>query len=282
MKKIGFIDLFIDEWHANNYPGWFKDAPNWAGFELGYAWEEAAKPGAKPLPEWCAQFGMKPARSIAEVVEKSDAVCVLAPSNPEVHERLAEVALRSGKPLFIDKPFAPDRATAERIFQAAAASGTPLMSSSALRFSNELRQDAKTLFADGAPRFAGTTGGGGNFPEYAIHQLEMIVSQLGTGAVGVTQCVNGTTLHGIVHYADDRLANFTYNPNLGFTVALANAGHAAIYNATTQMFPNLLAAVLDFFATGKSPIATAETIEIAALLDASVRALKTPGQMVRL
>ena len=23
-KKIGFVDLFIDEWHANNYPAWIK------------------------------------------------------------------------------------------------------------------------------------------------------------------------------------------------------------------------------------------------------------------
>ena len=26
MKKIGFIDYYLDEWHANNYPGFFKEA----------------------------------------------------------------------------------------------------------------------------------------------------------------------------------------------------------------------------------------------------------------
>ena len=36
MKKIGFIDLFIDEWHANNYPKWFRKAPRAADIELFY------------------------------------------------------------------------------------------------------------------------------------------------------------------------------------------------------------------------------------------------------
>ena len=40
MKKIGFVDLFLDEWHANNYPQWFRETKRAAEFELGYAWEE--------------------------------------------------------------------------------------------------------------------------------------------------------------------------------------------------------------------------------------------------
>ncbi len=23
--KIGFVDYYIDEWHANNYPAWFAE-----------------------------------------------------------------------------------------------------------------------------------------------------------------------------------------------------------------------------------------------------------------
>ena len=58
-KKIGFIDLFIDEWHANNYPKWFREAPRAAEFELGYAWEEQNR-GGRPLDKWCSDFGMIP------------------------------------------------------------------------------------------------------------------------------------------------------------------------------------------------------------------------------
>ena len=52
MKKIGFIDLFIDEWHANNYPNWFRTAPRAAEFELGYAWEEKTNEGGRTLEKW--------------------------------------------------------------------------------------------------------------------------------------------------------------------------------------------------------------------------------------
>ena len=26
MIKVGFIDYYLDEWHANNYPAWIKAA----------------------------------------------------------------------------------------------------------------------------------------------------------------------------------------------------------------------------------------------------------------
>ena len=37
MKKLGFIDFFIDEWHANNYPAWIREAKRGTEFELAYA-----------------------------------------------------------------------------------------------------------------------------------------------------------------------------------------------------------------------------------------------------
>ncbi|HBJ95698.1 MAG TPA: oxidoreductase, partial [Lentisphaeria bacterium] len=53
---------------------------------------------------------------------------MLAPSNPEKHEELAHAVLASGKPVFIDKPFAPDGEAAERLFARADRFRTPLFS----------------------------------------------------------------------------------------------------------------------------------------------------------
>ena len=36
MKKIGFIDYYISEWHANNYPAWMKDACEKLGYEYDH------------------------------------------------------------------------------------------------------------------------------------------------------------------------------------------------------------------------------------------------------
>ena len=269
MKKLGFIDLFIDEWHANNYPAWIKTARRGTEFELAYAWEKAPQNG-RPLEKWCADFGVTPLKSMEEVVEKSDAVFVLAPSNPEVHRELAEIPLKSGKPVFVDKPFAPSKADAEAMFELAAKHNTPLMSSSALRFSTELdayRNKPGTTYME-------TTGGGRSFWDYSIHQIEMIVSVLGTGAKRIMQCGANDVEHMVIQYEDDRRASVTYTPNAPFTTRLVHEGKMIVNPQCSDFFPILLSEILDFFATGKSPIDTAQTIEIAALVAAGIKALE--------
>ena len=269
MNKLGFIDLFIDEWHANNYPAWIKTARRGTEFELAYAWEKAPQNG-RPLEKWCADFGVTPLKSMEEVVEKSDAVFVLAPSNPEVHRELAEIPLKSGKPVFVDKPFAPSKADAEAMFELAAKHNTPLMSSSALRFSTELdayRNKPGTTYME-------TTGGGRSFWEYSIHQIEMIVSVLGTGAKRIMQCGANDVEHMVIQYEDDRRASVTYTPNAPFTTRLVHEGKMIVNPQCSDFFPILLSEILDFFATGKSPIDTAQTIEIAALVAAGIKALE--------
>ena len=99
MKKIGFIDLYLDEWHANNYPAWFRGAALGGEFELGGAWEK--RPGARPLDVWCKEMDIPAYTSMEKLLEECDAFCVLAPSNPEVHEELAELPLMTGKPVYI-------------------------------------------------------------------------------------------------------------------------------------------------------------------------------------
>jgi len=58
--------------------------------------------------------------------------------------------MRSGKPTFVDKTFAPNAAAAERIFNLAAKHKTPVWSSSALRFVDALTE----FFATGNPPVA--------------------------------------------------------------------------------------------------------------------------------
>ena len=204
-KKIGFVDLFIDEWHANNYPAWIKAAPRADEFELAYAWQAEQREGLKTLEAWCAEFGAAPCSSLEELVEKSDVIFVLAPSNPEVHEQLAELPLKSGKCVYIDKPFAPDKAAAERMFALADQYGTKMFSSSALRFGSEIAAVRKAI-APADVDVMNTRGGGRSFEEYAIHQAEMIVSVMGTGIADVMQCGHGRTQHCVIRYQDGRRA----------------------------------------------------------------------------
>ena len=57
MKKIGFVDYYLSEWHANNYVGWIKEACSKLGtdYEVAYAWAEINKSPIDGVTseEWC-------------------------------------------------------------------------------------------------------------------------------------------------------------------------------------------------------------------------------------
>ena len=276
-KRIGFIDLYINNWHANNYPAWFRTAKRADEFELGYAYEETPAPGSPSLEDWCAKNGMRPAHDIETVVANSDCLCVLAPNNPEAHDRLAALPLAAGKPLYVDKTFAPDKATAARFFETARRHGTPLMSTSALRYGEEFVAMRKR-FGQTRPVHVTATGGGRSFGEYSIHQIEMVVVALGLGARSVVRLPGCATELYSVRYADGvRSALLTYNPKADFTLTAFGEDRVDGAPGATNMFPHLIDAMLEFFATGASLVPEAETIEVAAIRAAALKAQSTPG-----
>ncbi len=276
-KRIGFIDLYINNWHANNYPAWFRTAKRADEFELGYAYEETPAPGSPSLEDWCAKNGMRPAHDIETVVANSDCLCVLAPNNPEAHDRLAALPLAAGKPLYMDKTFAPDKATAARFFETARRHGTPLMSTSALRYGEEFVAMRKR-FGQTRPVHVTATGGGRSFGEYSIHQIEMVVVALGLGARSVVRLPGCATELYSVRYADGvRSALLTYNPKADFTLTAFGEDRVDGAPGATNMFPHLIDAMLEFFATGASLVPEAETIEVAAIREAAIKAQSAPG-----
>lgn len=280
MKKIGFIDLFIDEWHANNYPQFIKDSKFKDKFEVAYAWEEAPN-GGRPLTQWCKDFGVTPAKSIEEVVEKSDCIVVMAPSNPEVHERLSAIPLKSGKPVYIDKPFAPDLKTAERIIKTAAKNKTPMFSTSALRFGSGVNKMVAEL--GGPAAYASTRGGGRLFAEYAIHQIEMLVMMMGNDPKRLMQCgASGAELL-VVEYADGRRCVANFAPGFSFQAeCMGKDGKCFSDVSMTDFFPNFINAMLGFFETGKAPVPAEQTLAVAAILEGAVKAMSKKDKWLKI
>jgi predicted dehydrogenase len=281
MKTIGFIDYYIDEFHANKYLDLLRASSTLSGkFKISYAWEEISKDGLRPLDKWCSENNVEKARNIEEVIDKCNVLCILAPSNPETHERLSDLPLRSGKPVYIDKPFAPDKATAIRLFEKAAANNTPLMSSSALRFASEMIKIRNESFKGQKINFVETRGGG-TFEEYSIHQIEMIVGLLGTGAKQVMQCGNTNVNHMAIRYADERCANMTIIPDQPFNLAIQGSENSLVTNLT-DYFPNLLDAILEFYETKTPSVPKEETIEIISLMETGIKALQNPGEWINI
>ena len=175
--KIGFVDYYLDEWHANNYPQWIREASG-GTMEVSLAFGLIDSPiGGRTNAQWCADMGIPQAKSIAEVVEACDAIVVLSPDNCEMHEQLCQLPLRSGKPVYVDKTFAPDLETAQRIFAIAEESHTPCYSTSALRYAEEYQglEGIKAI----------STWGPNEFETYSIHQLEPVMMLMGADAARV-------------------------------------------------------------------------------------------------
>ncbi len=276
MKKIGFIDFFLDEWHANNYPAWIRENGKLVGrdCDVAYAWAKIDAPGGLDTDGWCRQYQVQRLLTIEELVERSDYIIVLSPDHPEYHEELSRLPLQSAKPVYIDKTFSPDLKTGERMFALAGQCGTPMFSSSALRFAQELsgypdaQVNRETLECV-------ATFGPGAFGNYAVHQLEMIASLLGPGTSRIKSLSTTHSRLLVIEYPDGRQASMLQMPEMPFHLSLQlRDGNGIFLPQCSDIFPRLINAMLDFFETRKPPVPKEETLEIMALLEAGNKAIE--------
>lgn len=279
MKKIGFIDYYIDEWHADNYPTFIKNSSYADKFQVALAWEQASLPGKKSIDQWCAEQGVAKARSMDQVIEECDCIVVLSPDNPEQHESLTDLPLRSGKPVYVDKTFAPSLAAARRMVENAKAHNTPMMTSSALRYDSTVDSAMQTI-GDQPVKFVSLRGPG-VWEIYAIHQVEPLTRIIGAGAKRLMQCGNAGAKLVVIDYADGRRAVVNQIPNSPFQFDVSYGdGGIVVVNSMDDFFPRFIEAMCAFFETGKSSAPLEQTLEVAAILEAGASALQHPDEWV--
>ncbi len=272
MKQIGFIDYYLDEWHANNYPAWIKSFSDGA-YEVAYAYGEIDSPiGGRTTEQWCADMGIERMQSMEEIIERSDCLILLSPDNPEMHWPLCQKPLRAGKRIYVDKTFAPTAQIARDLFGIAEESGTPMFSSSALRFSKELAAlpQKEAVFA----LFAGP----GKPENYLIHQIEPMVALLGTQAKRVMYMGTDVSASYTVEFSGGKLgiANLLVDGAFSTTVKYSD-GTLAGFPDATETFDRQIRAILHFFETGEIPVEKAQTVAVAEVLEAAHKAEETPG-----
>lgn len=273
--KIGFIDYYLDEWHANNYPKLLGDVSG-GEMEVVCAYALIDGPdGRRTTDQWCADMGIARAYSIEEVIEKSDALIVLSPDNCEMHEQLCQLPLRSGKPTYVDKTFAPDGETARRIFAIAQESGTPCYSTSALRYASEY---AGIGAVDGIASW-----GPNGFETYAIHQLEPIMMLMQGRPVRVMAQKGETWYSMAIEFADGRAATLAgFEKGSPFMMNIAGKDGTKIVTAQSDYFRGFMEGLVAFFRDPQKHVPHDETIAIMDVRGAGVKALKTPGVWVEI
>ena len=278
MKTVGFIDYFLNEWHANEYPAMIKayNEKNGTDYQVKYAWAEMDIPEGMSTDEWCELHGVIRCNSIKELCAKCDCIFVLAPSNPEKHLEYAKEVFECGKSPYIDKTFAPDFATAKEIYALAEKYGVKFFSSSALRYAEELNAYMGTAKA------ISTVGGGSNLDEYIIHQIEMAVKCLGVGAEQVRYTKNADQEWVEVAYANGKVAKMMFAPCMPFAVTVADENGSNYLPIESAFFDGLIADMLHFFATGEKSFDGAQTLEVIKIREGAIQAKSKVGVWVKI
>ena len=276
--KIGFIDKYLDEWHANHLPEWLREATD---VEAIYAYEQMASPheGGISGSEWAAEHDAILCDSIEEVIEKSDFLIVLAPNYPESHEELCDLPLRSGKPTYVDKTFAPDKVMARKLIELAKEYNTPLFTTSAVRYSDELidvdTENIKTI----------SMRGPGPLEMYSIHYIESIVRLFGPEAESVMFIGDKESPAYVMRFSGNRFATaHQFDWDCPFNISLKYSDEKApLYIAKcNNFFQGFVKQLVEFFKTAKNPVDYEETYAVIALRTAIIKAADTPGEWVEI
>ena len=279
MKTVGFIDYYLDEWHANNYLELIKSHSD-GEFEVGYAYGKIDNPkGGMTNEQWAEKYNITLCKTIEEVISKSDLLIVLSPDNPEMHEELCDLPLKSGKLVYIDKTFSPDKETAQRIFEKADKFGAKCYSSSALRFATEF-SDMDDFEIDEIH-----TEGAGTLSDYAIHQIEPVVMLMNTPAKRVI--FTGTDVHpsAIIEFEDGRHWHMMIRNNKGWTYrySLLNKNNGAMeFEIKSDYFGNFIDSLIEFFKTGIVPVPHNNTVDVMAIRNALMKASQKPFRWIEI
>jgi hypothetical protein len=277
MKKIGFIDYYLDEWHANNYPEMIHTNSN-GEMEVCCAYGKIDSPhNGMTNKEWAEKYKIELLPTMEEVIQKSDCIIVLSPDNPEMHEELTKLPVSCGKLVYIDKTFAPDREAAKRIFDRADSYHTPCYSCSALNFSTELKEIDKNNIS------VMNSIGTGTYEMYSIHQIEPIVSLMGTDAKRVMFVGNDQNPSAIIEFSDGRRAQISHFWGLPFSMNIGfKDGSSKHVEIESDYFSLFIKALIEYFKTGIIPVPHEQTLAVIAIRAAGLQAMQNPFTWVNL
>lgn len=282
-----FAELLSNEGHRYHVPGGTVIAAYPGGsddFELSRSRVQGF------TEELRQKYGVQIVDSPEETAEQCDAI-LLESVDGRVHLEQFRRIVRYRKPVFIDKPFTVNAGEALEIIRLAEANGVPVMSSSALRFAEGVKQAAAD---DEAGPIIGTDCYGpmelqptqpGLF-WYGIHSVEMLYTFMGLGCVSVMAAT--TAHHDVVTgiWEDGRIGTVRGsrcgNMTFGATVHREKGSRPVdVYAHDKPYYASLLEQIMAFFRTGRSPVALSETWEIIRFIEAANES-RSSGKAVRL
>jgi len=241
-------------------------------FDLSYNRVEGFK---KELVE---KYNVKLYDRIEDMLDVVDAV-LLESADGRRHLKEAEPVIKTGKPMFIDKPFTAGYADAAKIVQLAEKYKCPIFSCSSLRFDaniQKVRNDSELGNVLGCDAFSSESRVDvmPGFFWYGIHGIEILFSFMKTGCqsvqvfntdsadiatgiwkdgrIGVYRGIKkGASSYGMTVFGEKKVCQTTYNPDI-------------------PMYSMLIKEIMNFFQSGIPPFPIQETLEIVAFMETSL------------
>jgi hypothetical protein len=273
LKKIGFIDHYLHEWHADNFPKWIAELSGGA-MKVCYAWAEIDSPneGGKTNADWCKEMDVELCGSIGELIGKSDLLIVLSPDNPERHEDLCRLPLESGKLTYIDKTFAYGLDAAKNIAAHAQKHGAVCYSCSSRIYAAEL------LSRKGADIELINSRGPGELTNYAVHQVEPIFCLMGMAerVIAFGDAGRPTLVYEFPGKRQAVVSFFDYNVGFAATFRYKD-GRCEEEPFASDSFKPFIESLVRFFETGEPPVAMKDTLAVMSMIDAARKAAANPG-----
>ena len=276
-QRLNHIDIAADQWVTGA-----KVVAGWPG-------DSAMMP--ERIPGYIAQmrgYGVPLVERMEDLFSQIDAVMITSQQGSR-HASRSRPFLEAGIPTFIDKPFASSARDADTMIALATELGTPLMSSSALRYAPEVREalrkqtDLGRIVSADVWGSASLHDGNPGLRNYGVHGLEILYTLMGAGCQEVSQISTPGTDIVTGLWTDGRLGVLRGvregQGGFGFT-AHYEKGH---FSATVQgaaFYSELLKAVVEMFTTRTAPIPLSESREIVALMDAAEQSSKRKGAVV--
>lgn len=210
-----------------------------------------------------------------------------------MHLERARPFLEAGIPCFVDKPFTSSLQEAKTLLALSRNTGTPLFSSSAMRYAPEV---TRFLNPEWPMRLEGIATWGpahlfdvmpGRNPgllHYGIHAVELLYALMGPGCREV--CCFHTPGTSVVtgHWKDGRVGTMrglrSGQLEYGF-LAFTDQGVFPVAVSFRCVYRELMKQIVTFFKTRTAPVDPAITVEIIAFLEAAWKSAANSGKSER-
>ena len=229
-------------------------------------------------------WGVEIVPDIKTLCSKVDAV-LLESVDGRVHLEQVKQVFEAGKPVFIDKPLASTLEDAREIARLGKKHGVPWFSTSSLRYADAV-EETKVEGLKGAISWGPASIHPTHHLDlswYAVHPIELLYAVMGPGCVSVhrTHTEGADTIVGL--WNDGRIGTVRGIRSGKSGYGVMTFGEDKIKQSSEgSSYARLLVRVIEFFKTGKPPVANDVTLEIFAFMDAALRSKDKGGAVVKL